>query len=155
VDQIFCRVWSRCPLAVADVCGSCLLTAAVARPGQVVKYSRLMAAIQVDLTGLNAAAWRYLIMRRMPVWSWSTLAHWSVVGSGVCRWCLGVCIGNFHNPMRVSLDPVNTVVLSLKTTTLSLSNVASHPAAHSLPMETRELCVRPGSRCAWRRGSCV
>ena len=40
--------------------------------------------------------------------------------------------------------------------TSASSNVASHPASQSLPMETREMCVMPGIMWAYRAcsGNC-
>jgi hypothetical protein len=90
----------------------------------------------------------------MPVCSWSTLAHCSGFGICVVGCCLGLVMGNFHNPVRGSRVPVNNILSSLVTMTFVMLNVASHPASHSFPMDTRKLCVRPGMRWAFR-ASCA
>jgi hypothetical protein len=108
-----------------------------------------MAAIHLDLTGLKAAECKYLTIRRIPVCSYSTFAHWRVLGSAGIEVVVGV-MGNFHNPVCVSLVPVKTTSSFLVMTTVVRSNVALHPASHSVPMDTSELCVRPGIRCAFR-----
>ena len=61
-----------------------------------------------------------------------------------------------HSPVCRSRCPVKIIMLSLIILTSALSNVASHPASQSLPMETRELCVKPGMMWASRAcsGNC-
>jgi hypothetical protein len=59
-------------------------------------------------------------------------------------------MGNFHIPVRVSLGPVNTTSSFLVMTTVVRSKVALQPASYSAAMDTSELCVRPGRRCAFR-----
>ena len=56
VDLIFCRIWSRWPFAVATDFGKCLVTLDSLRAGQDEKLLCLMAANQVELTGLKQAA---------------------------------------------------------------------------------------------------
>jgi hypothetical protein len=114
-----------------------------------------MAAIHVDLTGLKAAACKYFTIRRMPVCSWRTFAHWRVLGSSGIEVVVGV-MWNFHNPVCVSPGPVKTTSSFLVMMTVVRSKVALQPASHSVPMNTSELCVRPGIRCAFRvsYGSC-
>jgi hypothetical protein len=105
-----------------------------------------MAAIHVDLTGLKAAACKYFTIRRIPVCSWRTFAHWRVLGSAGIEVGVGV-MGNFHNPVQWSLGPVKTMSSFLVMTTVVRSKVALQPASHSVPMDTSELCVRPGIKC--------
>ena len=62
VDRTFCRSWGMCPFAVARLLGKCLRTRAEVRPGHVVKKPALMAAVQVDTTGLKDDRWRYWTM---------------------------------------------------------------------------------------------
>jgi hypothetical protein len=104
----------------------------------------VIAASHVDLTGLKAAACKYLIMCLMPVWTCSTLAHSGVIGSRVLVCWVGLAIGNFHKPVRGSRGPVINLLLSFLTITCDLLQVASQPASHSVPMEISELCVRLG-----------
>ena len=54
VDRTFFRSWRRCPFAVARILGKCLRTIAEVRPGHVVKKPEVMAAVQVNTTGLEA-----------------------------------------------------------------------------------------------------
>jgi hypothetical protein len=66
-------------------------------------------------------------------------------------------MGNFYNPVCVSLGPGKTMSSFLVMTTVVRSKVALQPASHSVPMDTSELCVMPGIRCAflasyWSRG---
>jgi hypothetical protein len=65
-----------------------------------------------------------------------------VVGWGV--------MGDFHSPVRGSRGPVMTTSSLLVMATVVLSKVALHPVSHSVPMDTSELCVRPGMMCALR-----
>jgi hypothetical protein len=114
-----------------------------------------MAASHVVLRGLNAAACKYFTMRRIPVWSCRTFAHWRVLGnSGMVEWV--EVMGSFQSPVRGSRGPVMTTSSLFVMTTVVLSKVALHPASHSVPMDTSELCVRPGMMCALRAslGSC-
>ena len=62
VDRTFFRSWCRWPFAVARLLGKCLRTRAEVRPGHGVKKTEVMAAFQVDTTGLNADRWRYCTM---------------------------------------------------------------------------------------------
>jgi hypothetical protein len=84
-----------------------------------------MAAIHVVLMGLKAAACKYFTMRRIPVWSCRTFAHWRVLGNSgmVVDW--GV-MGNFHSPVRGSRGPVMTTSSLFVMTTVVLSKVALH-----------------------------
>ena len=58
VERWFIRVWSRCPCAVANDFGKCLLTASTVRPGQLMKCPLRMASSHVLVAGLKAAACR-------------------------------------------------------------------------------------------------
>ena len=64
VDRMFERVARRWPFVVASDLRRCFLTRSAVRPGQVVKKPALMAAIQVEGTGLKAALCRYVTMSR-------------------------------------------------------------------------------------------
>jgi hypothetical protein len=108
-----------------------------------------MAAIYVDLTGLNAASCKYWTIRRIPVCSWRTFIHCRVWGMFWIEVGVGV-LGNFYNPVRVSLGPAKTTSSFLVMTTVVRSKVALQPASHSVPMDTSEMCVRPCIRCAFR-----
>ena len=59
VDCTFCQYWRRCPFVVARLWGKCLRARAEVRPGHVVKKPEVMAAVQVDTTGLKSDIWRY------------------------------------------------------------------------------------------------
>ena len=48
-------------------CGICLEMSLAERLGHEVKWPRLMAVMKVDLTGLKAAAWKYLASSRFLV----------------------------------------------------------------------------------------
>ena len=54
VDRAFCRSWRRGPFAVARLLGIFLRTRDEVIPGHVVKKPEVMAAVQVDTTGLKA-----------------------------------------------------------------------------------------------------
>jgi hypothetical protein len=100
----------------------------------------LTLAIQVDLTGLKAATCKYLTIRRIPVCSCSTFAHWRVLGMSGIVVGVGV-MGSFHNPVRGSRGSVNTTSSLLVMTTVVQSKVALQPAsAHIVPMDTSEVC---------------
>ena len=75
VDRTFCRSWRRCPFAVARFLGIFLRTRAEVRPGHVVNKPDVMAAVQVDKTGLKAAQWRYLTMSDLVERVWSLFEH--------------------------------------------------------------------------------
>ena len=53
VDHTFCRSWSRLPFAVSRLLGKCLRTRAEVNRVHVVKKPEVMAAVQVDMTGLK------------------------------------------------------------------------------------------------------
>ena len=76
VERTFCRSWPRRPFAVARLLGKCLRTRAEVSPGHVVKKPEVMAAVQVDTTGLKADQWRY--------WTMSDLVEnvWTLFESG-------------------------------------------------------------------------
>jgi hypothetical protein len=61
VLQVFCRPWSKWPLAVAIDLGKYFVTAFSVNPGQVAYCWLRMAVNQVVGTGLPAAACRYWI----------------------------------------------------------------------------------------------
>ena len=46
-------------------CGICLDISLAERPGHDVKWPQLIAVINVDLTGLKAAEWNYLVSSRL------------------------------------------------------------------------------------------
>ena len=52
-----------------DDCGIFLEIRLAERPGHDVKWPLLMANMKVDLTGLKAATWKYLVSSRLMV-SW-------------------------------------------------------------------------------------
>ena len=60
VDHIFFITCSMCYFGVAKLLGIYLFTIFTVISGHDWKYPFLIALIHVDLTGMNAAAWRYL-----------------------------------------------------------------------------------------------
>ena len=63
---------------MARLLGKCLRTRAEVNPGHVVKKPEVMAAVQVDTTGLKADRWRY--------WKMSDLVEsvWTLFENGEC-----------------------------------------------------------------------
>jgi hypothetical protein len=60
----------------------------------------------------------------------------------VWDWSWGISVVLFEGLMGRLIQ----LLSSLVTTTFVMLNVASHPVSYSFPMDTRELCVRPGMK---------
>ena len=129
VDTTFFRVWSKCPFTVAWDTLYCIHTFLLVIPGHILKYPLFIALIHVACVGMNSAACTYATNFGM-VEDWCTLLHCKSVGVGVGT----VFNGKHHNPVISSCAPTNNVLCCFVIITYLLSNVASHPASHILPI---------------------
>ena len=76
VDRTFCRSWIRWPFAVARILGKYLQTRAEVMLVHVVKKPYVMAAVQVDTTGMKADRWRYWTMSDLVERVWKLFENW-------------------------------------------------------------------------------
>ena len=83
VHRTFFRSWRRRPLAVARLLSKCLRTREEVSPGHVVKIPEVMAADQVDTTGLKDNLWRYWKMSDLVESVWTLLENGEGGGMGV------------------------------------------------------------------------
>ena len=68
--------------------GKCLRTRAEVNPGHVVKKPDVMAAVQVDTTGLKADQWRYWTMYDLVKSVWTFFENKEYGGMGATCDCL-------------------------------------------------------------------
>lgn len=141
-------------MTVASLLGRCFFIAFTVSPGHVEKKPFSTALIHVDGTGLKAAACRNWIASCIVV-AWYTELHRCPAPDmpSVVAACI---IGTRQRPLRRSRCPARISFPRSLMLTLSLSNSATHPASHIVPMETRLFCASPGIICAGRAfsGSC-
>ena len=69
-------------MAVERLWGKCLRTGAEVGHGHVVKKPEVMAAVQVDTTGLKANQWRYWTMLDLVESAWKLLENEDGGGMG-------------------------------------------------------------------------
>ncbi len=82
--------------------------------------------------------------------AWTLYAASVEFGTVVARFANSGCVGSgrsgkTHKPVHGSLMPCHTNVPLYVTSQFSLVYVTMHPASHNDFMDTRDVCVRPGT----------
>ena len=144
-DTLFFLVWYRCPIYVAWLLGKFYWDAYIVKPVHYWKYTFMIAAIQVDWTGLEAVPFRYLIRYGNFVFCPKLF----LLVCSIWRFCFHVCClwrGRIQSPVWWSLHPFRILITFLVMLTDCSSNIDLHTASHNFPIEMIDLCERPGSK---------
>ena len=97
-----------CPFSVATLLGIYLSTRCLVIPDHYWEYHFWISLIHVDLTGMSAAAWRYLIK---SVWFVMLYALLILCSISLSIFGLLFSKGTLHNPVNLSLFLVNIVFI--------------------------------------------
>ena len=140
VDHIFFCTWSMCHFDVAILLERKWVTSCTVIPGHDRKRPFWISSIHVYFTGINDTTNRYL-----------TKSVWFVMWYDLCILCsmsLSSCgllfsKGTLHNPVDLSLFPVNIIFSSLMMRKFLCVKTALQPTSHILTMEINGMCVSP------------
>ena len=126
LDTILFLTWYIFPFDVAEILEGYFFTSCTVSPGQDWNYHFWIVLIHVDLNGINAAAWRYFTKYFWFV-MWYEL--FVLCPMYLSRFLLLFSKGNIHEPLFLSLVPVNGMFSSFMVWSSFCVKTAFYPAS--------------------------